>query len=212
MNKTLLAVLALVSASSHAGVTLYEHSYFSGSAKYVTDGEMIDEVKKQNVFDNDALSSIKVEAGSCVVLFQNAGYSSTAKYFSAGEYSDLAQYGFDNQTTSLQVFKHHRCDSEIMNHFYGDRDYQALSFTLPPSGFHRDLGQGNWNTVKNRVYHANDYISSVKVGVGSCVTMYEHNHFQGRSIKFGTNVSDLVPRNFNDIASSVLVTEGSCSN
>ncbi|WP_348727729.1 beta/gamma crystallin-related protein [Rheinheimera texasensis] len=210
MKRTLLTALTLLTASAQAGVTIYQHGNYGGAAKYIASGEMIDGLKENNVFDNDAISSLKVESGTCVVLYQNSGYGSTAKYFSAGNYADLGQYSFNDQASSIQVFQHYRCDSEIMTHFYFDANYNSIAFALPPNGLHRDLGTGNWNIRKGRLEHANDYISSVRVGSGSCVYLYEHNHFEGAFKKFGSNVPDLVPHNFNDITTSVRVEDGPC--
>ncbi|WP_083964102.1 beta/gamma crystallin-related protein [Shimazuella kribbensis] len=42
----------------------------------------------------------------------------------------------------------------------------------------------------------------------SCVTLYEHIHFKGRSIKFCSNDKTLVNNNWNDLASSAKVSKG----
>jgi hypothetical protein len=42
----------------------------------------------------------------------------------------------------------------------------------------------------------------------SCVTLYEHVNFKGRSIKFCSNDSTLVNNNWNDLASSAKVSGG----
>lgn len=42
----------------------------------------------------------------------------------------------------------------------------------------------------------------------SCVTLYEHINFKGRSIKFCSNDSTLVNNNWNDLASSAKVSGG----
>ncbi|MXQ55295.1 beta/gamma crystallin-related protein [Shimazuella alba] len=42
----------------------------------------------------------------------------------------------------------------------------------------------------------------------SCVTLYEHINFKGRSIRFCSNDSTLVNNNWNDLASSAKVSGG----
>ncbi|TMP32426.1 hypothetical protein CWB99_02285 [Pseudoalteromonas rubra] len=210
MKKQILAlVVSLASAQSFAGATIYEHSYMKGERSYINDGELIDAIEKRGVFRNDSISSLKVDYGSCAVLYRDAGYSSTAKYFQGGTYVDLVNYGINDTTSSIQVFKSNRCDSSIMTHFRVHRDYRTGGgdFSLPPNSYLRDLEGGNWH----RGNHANDKISSIIVGDGVCVKMYEHYRYTGIKKEFNRNVATLDTYSFNDKASSVKVTTGSCS-
>ncbi|WP_194866634.1 beta/gamma crystallin-related protein [Pseudoalteromonas sp. PPB1] len=212
MKYSLVALLATLSFGATAGATIYEHGYFKGKSSYIGNGEMIDELNKRRIFANDSVSSLKVDHGTCVVLYKNAGYSSTAKYFSGGEYADLVDYRFNDETTSIQVFKSHRCDSAIMTHFYNHGDYNTRGghFSLPPNSFIRDLDKGHDATYWHKEWHANDVVSSIKVGINSCVTLYRDHHFRGASKKVGKNAPTLRAYNFNDEASSIRVTSGSC--
>lgn len=51
-------------------------------------------------------------------------------------------------------------------------------------------------------------VSATQVAQASCVTLYEHINFKGRSIRFCSDDSTLVNNNWNDIASSARVTGG----
>ncbi|KZN66538.1 hypothetical protein N473_09095 [Pseudoalteromonas luteoviolacea CPMOR-1] len=216
MNKFTVACLAiLTSAASHASVTVYEHHHFRGKSTVIHDGEMVDAIGKREVFANDSISSLKVDYGTCAVLYKDAGYSSTAKYFSGGEYVDLDNQGFNDETSSIQVFRSNRCDSSVMTHFYAHRDYRkgGGDFSLPPNTYLRDLEGGYWHTRDGgrKVYHANDKITSIKVGINSCVIAYQDHHFRGTKKEFSSNVATLASHRFNDAMSSVRVVAGRCS-
>lgn len=72
-------------------------------------------------------------------------------------------------------------------------------------GKKRDLLVGEYRTPR-AIGLANDTLSSVKIPPGRIVELYEHDNFQGRSLKLNWDVSCLVNNNFNDIVSSIRIT------
>jgi hypothetical protein len=213
MKKTLIAALSLLSFTAQCGVTIYENSYFLGRSAYIADGELIDGLKERGIFENDSVSSLKVDWGSCAVLYQNSGFNGNVIFVGGGEYIDLSliPFRFNDETSSIQVFTNGThfgdflpCNNSVMTIFYRDANYTNIAFSLPPNGsFLRDLATGNWNRHNGRLQHANDSISSVRVPSGRCVTLHEHPNFQGASSVISSNTPDLVPLNFNDKTSSV---------
>ncbi len=80
--------------------------------------------------------------------------------------------------------------------FYQHCDYQGAVSTLSPGRYNIwEMGIGN------------DSISSLRVSPGLRVTLFEHANFSGRSISFTTDISCLVSYGFNDLTSSIIVSQ-----
>jgi hypothetical protein len=80
---------------------------------------------------------------------------------------------------------------------YQHCNYAGYQVNLPPGNY--DLKDLNARGIKN------DDLSSIKVNPGYEITVYQHHHFTGKSIKLRASDSCLVNNNFNDIISSVRV-------
>jgi hypothetical protein len=210
VKNIIFAALALLSFTAQCGVTIYKDRDLNGPSAFIADGEMIDGLWERRVFENDSVTSLRVDYGSCAVLYQNSGFNGKALFFSGSQYSvpDLSffPYGFNDETSSIQVFKeyHGPCDSSSMAIFYYDANYKNIAFYLPPGGsLIRDLSAGNWNRRNGRLQHADNAISSVSLPSGYCVVLSDNANFLGQSITLTYPTPDLVLNNFNDKASSV---------
>jgi hypothetical protein len=208
VKNIIFAALALLSFTAQCGVTIYKDRDFNGLSVFIADGEMIDGLQERRVFDNDSVTSLHVDYGSCAVLYQNSGFNGKALFFDAGSYRDLSSsiFQFNDETSSIQVFKDYygACDSSSMAIFYYDANYKNIAFYLPPGGsLIRDLSAGNWNRHKGRLQHADNSISSVSFPSGYCVVLSDDANFLGQSITLNYPTPDLVLNNFNDKASSV---------
>lgn len=87
--------------------------------------------------------------------------------------------------------------TSFANTVYQHCDYQGYRVNLPVGNY--DLKDLQARGIRN------DDLSSLRVSPGYEMTVYQHHHFGGRSLKFRGNDRCLVNNNFNDTISSIKV-------
>lgn len=80
---------------------------------------------------------------------------------------------------------------------YQHCDYKGYKVNLAPGNY--DLKDLARRGIRN------DDLSSIRVRAGYEITVYQHHHFTGRSLKFRSSDKCLVNNGFNDIISSIRV-------
>lgn len=86
--------------------------------------------------------------------------------------------------------------------------YQHCDF----QGYKVQLPQGRYSLAAlRRLGLRNDDISSIRVGRGSAIAIFEHDGFRGRRLNFRGDVRCLVDHQFNDVLSSAVVEIGAAA-
>lgn len=76
------------------------------------------------------------------------------------------------------------------------------------NGYSAGFEVGNYTLSQLRSMNIkNDDISSIKIEYGYKITIYQHDHFQGKSLIITSHTPNLVSLNFNDIISSIVVEQ-----
>jgi len=161
--------------------TVYEHANFQGISKELLPGSY-------GIggfgLPNDTLSSLKVDKGLKVTLYEHGDGTGRSKTFT----SDAAWVGddFNDITSNIKV--------ELLKAtVYEHANFQGISKELLPGSY----GIGGFGLP-------NDTLSSLKVDKGLKVTLYEHGDGTGRSKTF-TSDAAWVGDDFNDITSNIKV-------
>jgi hypothetical protein len=161
--------------------TVYEHANFQGiSAELLPGSYGIGGFG----LPNDTLSSLKVDKGLKVTLYEHGDGTGRSKTFT----SDAAWVGddFNDITSNIKV--------ELLKAtVYEHANFQGISAELLPGSY----GIGGFGLP-------NDTLSSLKVDKGLKVTLYEHGDGTGRSKTF-TSDAAWVGDDFNDITSNIKV-------
>ncbi|MEN6464085.1 MAG: beta/gamma crystallin-related protein, partial [Syntrophaceae bacterium] len=135
---------------------------------------------------NDCISSLRVPAGLKVTLFQDAGFSGNSITF-----TDSASFvgSFDDKTSSIVI---ERVGDEPAVDIYEYVNYQ---------GMHKQLGIGRYNI--GEIGLPNDSLSSLRVGPGLKVNLFENGDFTGSSVSYVHDTSSI--GSFNNKTSSIVV-------
>ncbi|MDM8549572.1 peptidase inhibitor family I36 protein, partial [Desulfobacterales bacterium HSG2] len=200
-----------ISKSSEAGRStkdicckFYEHANRKGEH---LKGELED---RSYVGDrwNDKISSVWVRNGYTVTIYEHAhleGKNQMLHGKPGGAVYNLTDTNFNDMTSSYKVRKGGYDDSgeitgDNLCRFYEHADSKGAHLEGEPGN--RDYVGDRWN----------DKISSVWVGNGYTVIIYENAHFGGKSQtllgKPGGTVYNLTDMNFNDMASSYKIKKG----
>jgi hypothetical protein len=165
--------------------TVYEHANFQGISKELLPGSY-------GIggfgLPNDTLSSLKVDKGLKVTLYEHGDGTGRSKTFT----SDAAWVGddFNDITSNIKV--------ELLKAtVYEHANFQGISKELLPGSYTAGSGIGGFGLP-------NDTLSSLKVDKGLKVTLYEHGENTGRSKTF-TSDAAWVGDDFNDITSNIKV-------
>jgi hypothetical protein len=167
---------------------VYEHGNFQGRSQELIPGSY--NMASLGI-PNDSLSSLKVEKGLKVTLFEHE-FTGRSKTFT--EDASWVGEDFNDITSSIKVEElvpPQRVPKAII---YEHSNFQGRSQQLIP---------GSYNMASLGI--PNDSLSSLKVETGLKVTLFEHE-FTGRSRTF-TEDTAWVGDDFNDITSSVKVEE-----
>lgn len=99
-----VAVIALLQTGGYAGVTVYEDTGYGGtSTKYEVGNHNYNEISR-NAPGNDAISSVRIDPGYRVILYEHANYRGRALVLTKDTPS-LLDYGANDQVSSLRVEK-----------------------------------------------------------------------------------------------------------
>ncbi len=165
------------------GVTLFNNADYGGTRKSFELGTY--DRFSQLPIGNDGLSSVSIADGLTVTLYEH-GLKGGASVLLTSDTPALSTYGFDNKASSMVVSVQGAAIYEHENYKGRMQILRQGSYTLS------DLNLGN------------DSISSIRVGSGYSVKLYEHNDFGGSSKTLAADASSL--GSFNDKTSSIVVS------
>ncbi|WP_282145975.1 beta/gamma crystallin-related protein [Alteromonas stellipolaris] len=192
-------VLMIASATSWANYAiLYKDTNFNINAGSLFASSYDNSYRVVGV-DNDSFSSVIVSTGTCLVVFKDSDYRGDHIFFSEGEYSSLGAYNFNDTISSLWVYpiqglsRTNSCNSSDLVYFYRDSNFGGSHLAAPA-----DTSDG--------IHRLNDEITSIKVPSGLCAVLTKHANFGGTKVEFDDDVSTLSDYDFNDEASTFMVT------
>ncbi|UXI70166.1 phosphatidylinositol-specific phospholipase C domain-containing protein [Tahibacter amnicola] len=169
-------------ALNNDAVTLFQNTNYSGTRKSVELGSHT--LASLAVGDN-MLSSVSLADNLTVTLYDNSDLSGSYTVISS-DTAALSSYGFDNRASSITVMPK------------GAAVYEHGSYT----GRMQILPVGSYNLSDLNL--GNDVISSIRVGDGYKVKLYEHSNFKGDTKTLTSDASGL--GSFNDETSSIVVS------
>ena len=211
-------------------VTLFEHADFKG--KKLTLCQSTPDLRKDNF--NDKASCVEVSAGYWR-LWEHINYGGRFWVVGPGHYgfSELSEkIGNDcissvEKLSTIQLYEHAGFQGRELILHNSTPDLRKLDFNDKASsvvvsegqwklwehvnytGKFFIVGPGRYDIAVIREKIGNDVISSVEKLPEMTITLYEHAGFQGRELILHNSTPDLRQVNdFNDIASSVEVSEG----
>jgi hypothetical protein len=184
----------LLMSSSMAGarergpaVVIFADADFSGRSEPLDVG---DYDSNELGIGNDRISSVHVAPGYRVILFKNSHFSGKTRVLT----EDAGQLGnFNDETSSIRVERISRHDDQqppVV--IFSNSNYKGRSQALGPGAYDReDLQIGN------------NKLSSLRVAPGCQATLFEGEHYSGKSAVV-TGDAPSVER-FNDSTSSIRV-------
>ncbi|NUZ05986.1 beta/gamma crystallin-related protein [Piscinibacter koreensis] len=182
------AALLLAGVAQAAEITLYEHDDFRGRQITLRDG-MRD---LQGSGMNDRASSVIVRSGRWE-LCSDSGFKGYCQLFDRGEYRSIDGRLNDRVSSAREVFDERGRDADRR----GGRDFDQRGG--------RD-DDGRWRDRGGRA--DDDRRGGFDRGDRGTIRLYSRSDFQGRDIELERDVADLGSRDFNDRASSLVVTGG----
>jgi hypothetical protein len=171
--------------------TVYKDCNYAGTAVGLLPGSYTLSQLQSLGIANDDISSLKVNSGYQVQLFNNDNFNGTAITITTSS-SCLVANSFNDLTSSLKVSAIGTVTGATV---YKDCNYAGYAVALSPGTY--TLGQLQALGI------ANDDISSLKVNSGYQVQLYADDNFLGNSQTFGIDNPCLVTNGFNDAASSI---------
>jgi hypothetical protein len=169
-----------------AGAVFFEHVGYAGASFWsrpagvpLVSGEW-----------NDRISSIRVQPGLRLELFEHANYGGRSIVIT-GSVDNIVARGFNDIVSSYRLVKIET--EQQTTTFYRDVDYQGGGFTSTPGTL--NALSGEWN----------DRISSIRVQTGHELVLYADSNRGGRSITVRGDVPSLVALGFNDVVSSYVI-------
>ncbi len=209
----LLTIAATFSVSAQANsVIVYEHGGYRGDSSSLSTTTSLSDTKN-DIDMHDSISSLKVPAGLCAIMFENIGWEGSVKFFPQGDYPDLGSYGFNDKISSLHIINSSACNDSDLTVMYRHINFSGPGTSFPIGFSTRKLNcRDTCNPYHfNRDY--NDDFTSVKIGSNACLIAYKDVNFAGTSKQFNENVNSLGNYSFNDTISSVVVASSSqCNN
>ncbi|MGY8787201.1 MAG: beta/gamma crystallin-related protein, partial [Fidelibacterota bacterium] len=136
---------------SQEDIVVFDNSDFRGKSSSLDIGEYNDIGKVTGL--NDKISSIKINKGFQVIVFENGGFEGK-KVVLTGDQPNLGKLDWNDKISSIKVDKYNKdSDAAIA---YGDGDYKGK--LLP-------LAVGEYNNLSKLTW-LNDKISSIKINKG----------------------------------------------
>ncbi len=169
-----------------AACTLYEHTRYKGEAYFLDSGE------ESNALPgswNDRVSSVKVDRGCKLTVYQHRKYAGDRRAFT-GDASDVGSLWNDEISSA-------RCSCDEMA---GPRSCELFQ--------HMDFGGGSLLAESNAPYRRlddgwNDQFSSLKVPRGCRLEVYQDYDFRGASRTVPSGSYRSVGDDWNDQISSL---------
>ena len=213
---------------SKMSITLFEHDF---KGKQLTLRQSAPDLRKENF--NDKASSVEVSAGFWR-LWEHINYAGRFWIVGPGRYgfSELSEkIGNDcissvEKLPTIQLYEHADFKGKELTLHDSTPDLRKLDFNDKASsvvvsegqwklwehinytGKFFVVGPGRYDIAVIREKIGNDVISSVEKLPEMTIKLYEHADFKGRELTLHDSTPDLRKLDFNDKASSVVVSEG----
>ena len=190
---------AIIKENQKPGVCFYTNRDFKGTEKCFTlpfKGDL--DKKNKDTFSSVRFEYVSEDAPPAVRLFEKAGYEG-AYIDIFDNIKDLSKYSFNNKAGSLNAgFIKPNDDVKIC--LFEKADFK---------GTKRCFGKGD---REPRLSGLNDKVSSIKFEGQSifnplAIVLFEKNEYNGFFIPVFKNVANLNSRSFNDMLSSLKVTD-----
>lgn len=196
--------------------TVYEHVNYGGKSFDLNEGEYdINDIK----LPNDCISSLKVEKGYYISLYEHMKFGGKCKTFCddtpwvGDDFNDITSSIKVSKIKGTVIFEHAYYGGRLQNLSVGDYDLpeitignDTLSSIIVNEGYKVTLFEHAQFKGDTRIYEIstpwigadfNDKTSSVKVEA-VCCTIFEDKHYKGNFQSLGVgeyNVSDLKLKN-----------------
>ncbi|OQP51801.1 hypothetical protein A4H97_26710 [Niastella yeongjuensis] len=182
-----------ISVTNVPVATIYRDCNYGGGAVGLLPGSYTLSQLQSMGINNDDISSLRVNSGYQVQLFNDDNFTGTVITLTADN-SCLVANNFNDLTSSLKISAIGTVTAATV---YRDCDYLGTAVTLSP---------GNYTLSQLLALGiANDDISSMKVNSGYQVQLYFDDNFLGTSQTYSVDNPCLVTNGFNDAASSIKV-------
>lgn len=160
------------SHASYSGVTVYANCNYSGASKIITTGAGATQQELANLGLDNTISSFKIDPGSVLYLYPDAGNSGQGgKFFHSVDCLTDEHFDLNNKASSIKT---RAAGVKLFeNSFSGTQTTISVNKVVPKIS---DIG------IRN------DQISSIAVDPGYKVTVYEHATYNGRLMSFTSNV------------------------
>lgn len=147
---------------------------------------------------NDAISSIKVNIGFAVVLYEHDNFQGQSVYYASNVECFPAEW--NDKVSSMKVICLSNDPSTVNCAGFGGALYEhCFSSPLP-------ISAGTYTTEQlTAVSVADNTVSAIRVNNGFSITLYRDNNFTGESITFTGPTVTCLPLNWRNVTSSVKV-------
>lgn len=180
-----------------SGITAYTYCGYNSGVSLMPGSYTLSALQSRGIA-NDAISSLKVNIGFAVILYEHDNFSGNSVYYAANEECFPADW--NDKVSSLKVICLSNDPSTVNCAGFGGALFDhCFSSPLP-------ISVGTYTTEQlTSVDVKNDKVSAIRVNNGFAITLYEHDNFQGRSITYTGPTVACLPSSWNDITSSVKV-------
>jgi len=193
LNILQLAELDLVGSVPANVATVYQDCSFGGYAVGLPEGTYTTAQLTALGVKNDDISSLKVNSGYTVTLFDGDNLTG-ASVVKTADTDCLVADNFNDVVSSIQIAK----SAPVVT------VYQDCAF----GGYAVGLAPGSYTTAQLATLGAkNNDISSLKITSGYTVTLYDGDNFSGTSVAKTADDDCLVDDGFNDLASSIVIAK-----
>jgi predicted alpha-1,6-mannanase (GH76 family) len=173
---------------------VYQHRNYNGRSSALTAGSYSTTALAARGVANNDVTSLTVPPGWRVTLFDGDNLSG-ASLARAGNDTLLNDDGWNDRASSMVVAAPPTGRAVTL---YSDCDHRGYAVELPVGSY--TLGQLQAKGI------VNDDVSSVRVGSGFQITVYQHHDFTGARAVITEDEGCLVDRAFNDEVSSAVVS------
>jgi len=193
---------ALSTRASIKYVRIYEHSWYRGAYYFITEPNEYKTL--DSIGMNDRVSSVRVYNGAQIYMTEHAAGAGYRMYIFE-DVPDLAVYSINDKFSGL-LWQPNPTTTSNQGESPGRFAivYEHSQFRGRPAFIFSDMAK-EVIPYPYAPYSFNDRVSSLKLYGGASIQLYEHTNCSGRSISFTTDIRDLVPYRFNDLASSAIV-------
>jgi hypothetical protein len=180
------------------GPTVYQDCNFGGTASSLPVGNYTTAQLSARGIPNNWVSSVRVPAGYTVTLYDGDNLTGASRVLTADN-SCLVNNTFNDLTSSISVAQTPASTPTL----YQDCNYSGTGVSLPV---------GTYTTAQLSARGIpNNWVSSLRIPSGYTVALYDGDNLTGASRVLTSDYSCLVNNTFNDLTSSVQVSQGTSS-